>query len=198
MSPSTPGGGPGEAATATTPSINVHNGGNGTVELEWNPSQVCADLQKASQILADRQLKLSAKWAVEQWMGLPADVVVEHSNSSCSAGTSASCDDAADAAATAPAAPSTIPDDWLFDRDSKNPAVCYAKVLMELGEYQHAAATLSQPSLGKYAKVQTFKDESQMPPPLCDLSPFGLYLRAYALYLAGERRKEEEYLELKR
>jgi len=177
---------------------NAGNNGN-VVELEWNPGQVCADLQKAYQILNDRQLKLSAKWAVEQWMGLPADVVVAHSTSDNNN------EDNVNTAAVVEQ--STISDDLLFDKnDSKNPAICYAKVLMELGEYQHAAATLSQPSLGKYSKIDAFHHpggeqsttQLLMPPPLCDLTSFGLYLRAYALYMAGERRKEEEYLELKR
>ena len=34
-------------------------------------------------------------------------------------------------------------------------------------------------------------------PPLGGLSPFGTYLRAYSLYMAGERRKEEEVVELR-
>lgn len=66
--------------------------------------------------------------------------------------------------------------------------VHYAKTLLDLGDYAHAAATLSQPSLSK-APVES------MSPPLPNLSPYALYLRAYALYMAGERRKEEDHLE---
>ena len=68
------------------------------------------------------------------------------------------------------------------------PEIVYAKTLMELGEYAHAAAVLSQ----------TSKSVETMPPPLSDLSAFGVYLRAYALYMAGEKRKEEDAMELKR
>lgn len=84
----------------------------------------------------------------------------------------------------------TIPDD-LMSIDS-TPAAHFAKSLLELGEYAHAAAVLSQPPVTKTASVES------MPPPLPGLSPFAFYLRAYALYMAGERRKEEEGLELKR
>lgn len=139
------------------------------LEVPWNPAQVCSDLQKACQILSERCLKLSAKWAVEQWMGLPPEVVRESGSM-----------------------PSAIPEDLVFRENS--PAVYYAKTLMDLGEFAHAAATLSQPPLGKAAVASV----ESMPPPLPDLSPFGFYLRAYALYLAGERRKEEEFTELKR
>lgn len=136
------------------------------LEVEWNPSQVCADLQASAQILSERNLKLAAKWAVEQWMGLPPEAVEDGHKLSASI------------------------DEHLVMRE-KSPAVYYAKTLMELGDYAHAAATLSQPPAAKAATTET------MPPPLEDLSPFGVYLRAYALYMAGERRKEEDYLELK-
>jgi len=150
-----------------------------TMEVIWNPAEVCADLQRASQILSERCLKHASKWAIEQWMGLPPDVVIAHSHGKTG-------DNGTGAAG------STIPDEYSLSGsgDDHNPAISYAKCLMELGEYQHAAATLSEPSLSK-AKVES------MPAPLGDLSPFGFYLRAYALYMAGERRREEDYLELK-
>jgi hypothetical protein len=136
------------------------------MEISWNASQVCVDLQKASEILSDRNLKLSAKFAIEQWMGLPSDVVVARSFKNVT---------------------STIDDELVFQEQS--PAIYYAKNLMELGEYAHAAATLSSNAGNKL---------ESMPPALSDLSAYGIYLRSYALYLAGERRKEEDYLELKR
>jgi hypothetical protein len=64
----------------------------------------------------------------------------------------------------------------------------YAKSLVECGEYLHAAAILSEPS----------EDVMMIQPPLANLSSFGIYLRAYALYLGGERRKEEDHLESQR
>jgi anaphase-promoting complex subunit 8 len=143
---------------------------NMELEIAWNPAQVSADLQKACQILSERGLKLAAKWAAEQWMGIAPEMISDT------------------------VAESTISDSLLMNDESNTltPAVFYAKTLLELGEYAAAAAALSQPSHDKLSTVET------MPPPLVDLTPFAFYLRAYALYMAGERRKEEEYLELKR
>jgi len=170
------------SSDTATPNNYGGSNNNGQLEVAWNAAEVCSDLQKASKILSERNLKLSAKWAVEQWMGLPPEVVMTTGTGSSSGG--------AKGGKGGGFVPSTIPDDLLF-HDENNPAVYYAKTLMELGEYAHAAATLSEPSLSK-AKVEC------MPAPLSDLSPFGFYLRAYALFMAGERRKEEDYLELKR
>jgi hypothetical protein len=44
----------------------------------------------------------------------------------------------------------------------------------------------------------TTYDITQMGPPHSDLSSYGFYIRAYALYMAGERRKEEEFVEMER
>jgi anaphase-promoting complex subunit 8 len=149
---------------AISPRVNME------LEIAWNPAQVSADLQKACQILSERGLKLAAKWAAEQWMGIAPEMISDT------------------------VAESSISDSLLMNdqRNTLTPAVFYAKTLLELGEYAAAAAALSQPSHDKLSTVET------MPPPLLDLTPFAFYLRAYALYMAGERRKEEEYLELKR
>jgi hypothetical protein len=64
----------------------------------------------------------------------------------------------------------------------------YSKSLLEAGEYLHAAAVLSKKGASG----------SVMPGPLENLSKFGIYLRAYSLYMAGERKKEEDSLELQR
>mmetsp|Transcript_22623 Transcript_22623/g.49203 ORF Transcript_22623/g.49203 Transcript_22623/m.49203 type:complete len:948 (+) Transcript_22623:225-3068(+) len=90
----------------------------------------------------------------------------------------------------------------------------YAKSLFELGEFLHAASVLSRDtnaSTNTNANANTnarggngtssnnssnTKDITQMGPPKDDLSSYGFYLRAYALYMAGERRKEEDFSEL--
>lgn len=144
------------------------------VTLAWNPNVVCRDLQKACQILTERCMKLSAKWAAEQWMGLPPDIIT------------ASASDGVDDVT------STITEDLEWNssfHNRNNPGLYYSRTLLELGEYAHAAAVLSQTSLTKAASV-----EHGMPPPIPNLTPAGIYLRAYSLYLAGERRKEEDRL----
>lgn len=165
------------------------------LEVAWNPSQACIDLQRACQILTERCLKLSAKWAAEQWMGLPPEIIEGAIHIHVNAVHSGAASTSAAPAAALPAAPpatTTIPDDLFFGVEH-HPAIHYARTLLELGEYAHAAAVLSETSLtNKAASVES------MPPPLADLSPKAIYYRAYALYMAGERRKEEDVLELQR
>jgi anaphase-promoting complex subunit 8 len=81
----------------------------------------------------------------------------------------------------------------------------YAKSLFDLGEFLHAASVLSASASSasgnsndnnSNTRTAGRRDITQMGPPKSDLSSFGFYLRAYALYMAGERRKEEEYSEL--
>lgn len=162
----TPGGNATTTTTAATPLFRLEQ------EVEWNPSQVYVDLQRACHILKERGLKLAAKWAAEQWMGLPA-------------------------VNTKQLPPSRIPLEYASEAQgggrgpgTSSPLYCYAKTLMDLSEYAHAAAVLSQASNDtSVANVET------MPPPLADLSPAAVALRAYALYMAGEQRKEEEFQE---
>jgi hypothetical protein len=79
----------------------------------------------------------------------------------------------------------------------------YAKSLVDLGEYLHAAAILSQQSAGSSSEETSHSannaaEITQIGQPIPGLSSYGFYLRAYALYMAGERRKEEDYVELQR
>lgn len=129
-------------------------------EVAWNPAQVHVDLQMACQILSERGWKLAAKWAAELLIGLPKVDV----------------DD------TKHLQPNHIPAS-LMPRAALPPLLTYAKTLMDLGEYAHAAAMLSEP----HPTVE------RMPPPKADLEPAAVSLRAYALYMAGERRKEESH-----
>jgi len=123
------------------------------VEVEWSVDTVRSELRNAVATLSHFCLKLAARWASEQLIGLPSDSHV----------------------------------DPLPSPQAATDVELYAKSLMELGEYAHAAAVLSKSN----------QDVTTMTPPLPDLSPFGIYLRAYAMYLAGERRKEEEFVEMR-
>ena len=135
------------------------------LELHWDPETIRSELHVATIVLSQRCLKLAAKWASEQLMGLPWKGQKTDS-------------------------PMTIMEQPQITAvlQETNPSVLYAKSLMELGEYMHAAAVLSLPN----TIVTT------MSPMLPDLSPYGIFLRAYALFMAGERRKEEDYIELQR
>jgi hypothetical protein len=86
--------------------------------------------------------------------------------------------------------------------------VYHAKTLLDLGEYAHAAFVLSRSRTGTHAHSLSSSHvsnpnaawtiEEGMPPPLPGLAPAAFHLRAYALYMAGEKRKEEDLLEQER
>jgi anaphase-promoting complex subunit 8 len=135
------------------------------VELQWEPETIRSELQIATTVLSQRGLKLAAKWASEQLMGLPWEQKMDSSSTSVE---------------QCPLVTEVL--------QESNPIVLYAKSLMELGEYMHAASVLSRPN-----HIVT-----TMAAPLPQLSSYGIFLRAYALFLAGERRKEEDYIELQR
>ncbi|CAJ1949143.1 unnamed protein product [Cylindrotheca closterium] len=136
------------------------------MEVHWDPSLIRAELLQATSILSHRGLKLAAKWAAEQMVGIPMgnpgrlELLFQQQQPQ-----------------------NLVAQEWsqLTEQD------WYAKSLMDMGEYLHASAALSEPTT----------EASQMMPPLESISSFGIYLRSYCLYLAGERRKEEEFLQLK-
>jgi Anaphase promoting complex subunit 8 / Cdc23 len=160
----------------------------------WDATLACVDLQLASQILTERCLKLAAKWAVEQWLGLPPEIIEGSTHTSTFLPPSASLSSTQQPMLSPEIPSSTIPDDLLWGVEERHdPVLNYARTLFELGEYAHAAARLSETSLtNKAASIET------MPPPLEDLSPKAIYIRAYALYMAGERHKEEDLLDQQR
>jgi hypothetical protein len=155
----------------------------GTVELDvdWDPATVQSELLLATSVLSHRGLKLAAKWAAEQLVGV-------HNNSNKSNNTGSNMMMQQQQQQQQYAAWSDLTHkDW------------YAKSLLDLGEYLHAAHVLSDTTNAASEGVGGTTDIIlQIPGPASDLSSFGIYLRAYALYMAGERRKEEDHLELHR
>jgi anaphase-promoting complex subunit 8 len=121
------------------------------VDVDWKAEDIRAELRQAVLLLGHHCLKLSAKWASEQLIGLPLCGLPE---------------------------PASLPEATNLE--------LYAKTLLELGEYAHAAAMLSEPNT----------QSSTVAPPLPDLSTYGVYLRSYALYMAGEQRKNQDMVEL--
>ena len=184
---SSSGGTPGQAAaagTTTVPSMEL--------QVDWDPAVLHQDLGHATTVLNHRGLKLAAKWTAEQWMGLPSIVV------SSSQEEEEPLPRGWDSSSLSIANTDMTPQDW------------YAKTLMDVGEYLHAAYVLSAPATtakagpnnsnnsSNHRRHHPLDDVLAMPPPSPDSTSFGIYLRAYALYMAGERRKEEEHLELQR
>lgn len=128
------------------------------IEVDWDIKEIRKELHNAAVQLSHHCLKLSTKWVCEQIIGLPVFADDEPSNTE---------------GLTAPVI--------------SHQMELYAKSLMELGEYAHAAAMLSQPN----ANVTV------MAPPLETLTKYGIFLRSYALYMAGEQRKNQQDLEIK-
>lgn len=180
---STPGGGNDHHhhhGGGTTPIAAASGGGkgNGTsnnleLEVNWDPSLVKSELLQASAILSHRCLKLASNWAATQMAGVPLGHAASLGGKSN--GAQLLQEEYANMTET----------DW------------YAKSLVDLGEYLHAAAVLSQTLNGGGSSSST-TEITQVGPPQAGLSSYGFYLRAYTLYMAGERRKEEDYVELRR
>ena len=170
----------------------------------WNVEATRSALREAAAQLGRRGLKLAAKWAAEQVVGLPPP----HPG-----------------AATEQDVPPS-------SSSGGSDLELHARTLLECGEYRAAASTLSGPpvnpsgdaaaataaaaasaagaGVGKMRNNRAAANRAALStsssgaggdlvigPPLGGLSPFGTYLRAYSLYMAGERRKEEEVVELR-
>lgn len=151
-----------------------------SIKLNWDTKSARGYLREAIQSLSDRGLKLAARWAAEQLNGLKTsendDTTRNH----------------------------TI-DRAHNDNVKPSDLELYAKSIMELGEYYRAASILSMNQAEEQAfdvtgvrrRVTSKGGDVTVLAPRADLSPYGIYLRAYALFMAGERRKEEEILELR-
>jgi hypothetical protein len=188
---------------------NSNNNNNGGVELEinWDPTIVKNELIQASAILSHRGLKLAAKWAAEQVVGIPV-------GQPASLGIPEDDDDIETMElqqqqqqhrSPAVMMPTVLQEEYLNMTEQD----WYAKSLLDLGEFLHAASVLSQdvgdlnddddiPTNKNTFSQNIHNDISQIGPPRQGLSSFGVYARAYSLYMAGERRKEEEYAALER
>ncbi|KAL7488140.1 hypothetical protein ACHAW6_014831 [Cyclotella cf. meneghiniana] len=149
----------------------------------WDVHEARMQLRRAAVECSKRGLKLASRWASEQLVGLPPP------SSSASSGAT-------------PATSSNIKSQETHEYDSMDhmtDAEIYAFSLFDMGEYSRAAHVLSLPSIPhsgseEYANGSSF---GMIHPPRNDLTPSGIYLRAFALYLDGERRKEEQVMELR-
>jgi len=140
----------------------------------WDLEGARENLRNATTILSQRGLKLASRWAAEQLNGL----------------------------APSPN-PYQLPSMGVL-HGAGSDLELYAKSIFDLGEFHRAAAILSlNPTEGEVykpsgiRKVETKGGDLTILPPRDSLTSFGVYLRAYALFMAGEKRKEEEVLELR-
>lgn len=157
-----------------------------TSVVVWNLEEARSNLRNATQILSKYGLKLASKWAAEQLNSLAPPK--QQGGSSSSSSNVASSD---------------LHSTFL---KSGNDLEYYAKSVMDVGDYHRAAFILSMNpydyngagtlATGK-KRIGTNSGDLMIHPPRDSLTSYGLYLRAYSLYMAGERRKEEEVLELR-
>ena len=165
------------------------------LEVQWDPSLVKTELLQASAVLSHRCLKYASNWSAAQMNGIPVGQASPLGGPPPTG-----------AVAGMPTSNSSSMNAGQIMQDefaNMNEVDWYAKSLVELGEYLHAAAILSQPagSAGDDASPATCMSAAeitQIGPPTPGMSSYGFYLRAYSLYMAGERRKEEDYVELQR
>jgi len=157
----------------------------------WNVHHTRMQLRRASRECSRRGLKLASRWASEQLMGLAALPAAQNDNNNNTR--------------------SMIVDDdgqyfAMEECCQPNDIELYAMSLFDLGEYSRAAHALSTPSTSSSssaahnaATTSPSSDGSllQLNPPRTNLTPLGIYLRAFSLYLEGERRKEEQVTELR-
>ena len=159
----------------------------------WDVEDARLALRNAVQILSQRGLKLASKWASEQLIGLAPTSTAASSQKFDFRG--------------------KVEDSPISSllNEAGNDLELYAKSILDLGEYHRAAAvlssnpsvdtTMSSSSGGARVNARSVGKaqggDLGIQPPRKNLTPYGIYLRSYALYMAGERRKEEEVLELR-
>eukprot|EP00956_Cyclotella_meneghiniana_P001653 scaffold1810_cov60-Cyclotella_meneghiniana.AAC.11 len=160
----------------------------------WDIDEARHQLRQASLLCAKRGLKIASRWAAEQLIGLADN-------------------------ATNTAAATALPNHSLELGDSHDTTVMtdveiYACALFDMGEYSRCVHALSASSHTTATTSTTSSNNNNAafnnriinnnnnniqhhPPPHDNLSPLGIYTRAYALYLQGERQKTEELSELR-
>ena len=171
----------------------------------WNLQQARSQLRRASRECSRRGLKLASRWASEQLMGL---ALPSHRQQKVMYNTSSAADYNNNNGEML--VDHLLPEECCQPNDME----LYAMSLFDLGEYSRAAHVLSAPASssstphGMPAAAAASHDNNtsaspdggslgQINPPHHNLTPLGIYLRSFSLYLEGERRKEEQVTELR-
>ena len=181
----------------------------------WDLEVARYRLRNASKECGRRGLKLASRWASEQLVGLAPPSVVVSSSHPANTNTSVENDNEDDNdddddytnvnnKLTPP--PPPLDEELCTPNDNE----LYAHSLFDLGEYGRAAHVLSEKITpqsynnsaggggGGDATIMNFGSSVQQHhPPLSNLSPYGYYLRAYSIYLDGERQRTERLTELR-
>ena len=135
----------------------------------WDKVATRQQLRRATRECSRRGLKLSSRWAAEQLMGLSSASTNQSENDHLKA--------------------NRLQEELVEPNDCE----LYAMSLFDLGEYSRAAHVLSRSTTISSGVPLGQADL----PPRKDLTSFGIFLRAYCLYLEGERRKDDQITELR-
>ncbi|KAL7513116.1 hypothetical protein ACHAXN_010174 [Cyclotella atomus] len=145
----------------------------------WDIEEARIQLRQASLECGRRGLKIASCWASEQLVGLappPSTTSSQTTSTSCHSETMISN------------STDTITNDEI-----------YASSLFNMGEYSRCVHALSEHSsqLDYPHDNDSVSNGKVVYPPKHNLSSMGIYLRAFALYLEGERKQHEEMSELR-
>ena len=157
----------------------------------WDVEEVRCSLRRASVELSKRGLKLAAKWAAEQLIGLPSRSSATNDQN----GVFWSTPDRNNKDGVKTLGTNHLHYELSGEEEDK---VIYAQTLFDMGEFDNAAHILSCSSTSTPSSTSALVLGGGIGPPLPNLSSHGLFLRAYSLYLSGERRKEQELVEITR
>lgn len=184
----------------------------------WRISQIRRSLRMAAMELNHRGLKLASKWASEQLMGLQGSDI-ENTSASDAIDEDKDWDEDDDTEQIFPGlnhmTNREIYAKSLFDLGEylhavfilSSPLLVAKKTLNLEDKYEKSKVSSSSSHMNDRVTAATAtvvplssdkegNGDFMIHPPRGNLTSFGIYLRAYALYLAGEKRKEEEYVEL--
>ncbi|KAL7536169.1 hypothetical protein ACHAWF_005387 [Thalassiosira exigua] len=159
----------------------------------WDLEDARTRLRRASWECGRRGLKLAGRWASEQLVGLAPPPASQSQPQPLTQGGVGATATAADLS------PLSLAEELCRPNDLE----LHAASLLDLGEHARAAHVLSCPPaapLSASSPSLPSPDDSTLPhagPPRADLTPFGIQVRAYELYLDGERRREERATELR-
>ena len=184
--------------------VNADNTPSSLPSQNWDANQVRRELREAITDLRERGLKVAAKFASEQLIGMvqsdnEADLCSHkykhenqfHTPDRQKDGSKNSVDGELPLSTPRDKDGNSIncmQGEMDNRHDDEIDKLLFAQVLFDSGEFERAANILSErnQSEGRYCGE-----------PLKCLSSKGIFLRGYSLYLSGERRKEEEILELR-
>jgi len=211
----------GGATDGLLPAEGLHVG---AADGPWDVEQARTALRDATVQLGRRGLKLASKWAAEQMVGLVPPLAGAGTGTGTGTGTAAAASAGGNNFATsgqeseatndlellaksllecgelraAASALSSLPISSNDPSSAAGPAnAINGGASSTAAKAARAAVAIGGGRIGGGGGTGDSSGDLVMGPPLPGLSALGTYLRAYSLYMAGEKRREEEMVELR-